>query len=218
MPKRMLTGTVVSDKNDKTVVVKVERKVKHPLYGKIIRRSKKYHAHDEDNVVKEGDTVRIEECAPISKLEDAGRSGRSVGARSRLARSRNEEELIHDPDADPISMSLTTAAPSAFSASRCWAVPSAAIAGVGDIIVVSDQGSAAARQGEEGRRASRRHRSHRQGHPPRRWLGDPLRRQRRRADQQERGADRHPYLRPGGARTARARSYMKIISLAPEVL
>jgi small subunit ribosomal protein S17 len=67
MPKRILTGTVVSDKNDKTVVVKVERKVKHPLYGKIIRRSKKYHAHDEANGAKEGQTVRIEECAPISK-------------------------------------------------------------------------------------------------------------------------------------------------------
>jgi len=69
MPKRVLTGTVVSDKTDKTVVVLVERKVKHPLYGKIIRRSKKYHAHDEANVYKEGQTVRIEECAPISKLK-----------------------------------------------------------------------------------------------------------------------------------------------------
>lgn len=69
MPKRILTGTVVSDKTDKTVVVKVERKVKHPLYGKIIRRSKKYHAHDEANIWKEGQTVRIEECAPISKLK-----------------------------------------------------------------------------------------------------------------------------------------------------
>ena len=68
MPKRVLTGTVVSDKTDKTVVVKVERKVKHPLYGKIIRRSKKYHAHDEGNVFKTGEMVRIEECAPISKL------------------------------------------------------------------------------------------------------------------------------------------------------
>jgi small subunit ribosomal protein S17 len=67
MPKRILTGTVVSDKNDKTVVVKVERKVKHPLYGKIIRRSKKYHAHDEANQAKEGQIVRIEECAPISR-------------------------------------------------------------------------------------------------------------------------------------------------------
>ena len=69
MPQRVLTGTVVSDKTDKTVVVKVERKVKHPLYGKIIRRSKKYHAHDEGNVFKEGEVVRIEECAPISKLK-----------------------------------------------------------------------------------------------------------------------------------------------------
>ena len=69
MPKRILTGTVVSDKTDKTVVVKVERKVKHPLYGKIIRRSKNYHAHDEANSFKEGQTVRIEECAPISKLK-----------------------------------------------------------------------------------------------------------------------------------------------------
>ena len=69
MPKRVLTGIVVSDKTEKTVVVKVERKVKHPLYGKIIRRSKKYHAHDEGNVFKEGETVRIEECAPLSKLK-----------------------------------------------------------------------------------------------------------------------------------------------------
>ena len=69
MPKRILIGTVVSDKTDKTVVVKVERKVKHPLYGKIIRRSKKYHAHDEANAMREGDIVRIEECAPVSKLK-----------------------------------------------------------------------------------------------------------------------------------------------------
>jgi small subunit ribosomal protein S17 len=69
MPKRVLTGTVVSDKTDKTVVVKVERKVRHPLYGKIIRRSKKYHAHDEANVFKTGEVVRIEECKPISKLK-----------------------------------------------------------------------------------------------------------------------------------------------------
>ena len=69
MPKRVLTGTVVSDKGDKTIVVKVERKVKHPLYGKIIRRSKKYHAHDADNAFKAGETVRIEETAPISKLK-----------------------------------------------------------------------------------------------------------------------------------------------------
>ncbi|AEI37592.1 MAG: 30S ribosomal protein S17 [Zymomonas mobilis subsp. pomaceae] len=69
MPKRVLTGTVVSDKTDKTVVVLIERKVKHPLYGKIIRLSKKYHAHDEQNAYHEGETVRIEECAPVSKLK-----------------------------------------------------------------------------------------------------------------------------------------------------
>ena len=69
MPKRVLTGTVVSDKGDKTVVVRVERKEKHPLYGKIIRRSKKYHAHDDANEYREGETVRIEETAPISKLK-----------------------------------------------------------------------------------------------------------------------------------------------------
>ena len=69
MPKRVLTGTVVSDKTDKTVVVKVERKVKHPMYGKIIRRSKKYHAHDEANTYKSGDVAKIIECAPKSKLK-----------------------------------------------------------------------------------------------------------------------------------------------------
>ena len=69
MPKRVLTGTIVSDKTDKTVVVRVERRVKHPLYGKIIKRSKKYHAHDEDNSFKTGETVRIEETRPISKTK-----------------------------------------------------------------------------------------------------------------------------------------------------
>ena len=69
MPKRVLTGLIVSDKGNKTVVVNVERKVKHPLYGKIIRRSKKYHAHDESNEYKQGETVPIEETAPISKLK-----------------------------------------------------------------------------------------------------------------------------------------------------
>ncbi|RDC60278.1 30S ribosomal protein S17 [Alteripontixanthobacter maritimus] len=69
MPKRIMTGTVTSDKTNKTVTVKVERKVKHPLYGKIIRRSKKYHAHDETNEYVIGDTVRIEETKPISKTK-----------------------------------------------------------------------------------------------------------------------------------------------------
>ena len=69
MPKRVLTGTIVSDKGDKTVVVRVERRVKHPLYGKIIKLSKKYHAHDEGNAFKLGEQVRIQECAPLSKLK-----------------------------------------------------------------------------------------------------------------------------------------------------
>jgi small subunit ribosomal protein S17 len=69
MPKRVLTGTVVSDKGDKTIVVRVERRVKHPLYGKIIKLSKKYHAHDAANEFRVGEIVRIEECAPISKLK-----------------------------------------------------------------------------------------------------------------------------------------------------
>ena len=67
MPKRVLTGRVVSDKMDKTVTVLVERRVMHPLYKKFIRRSKKYAAHDEANLCKEGDLVQIEECPPISK-------------------------------------------------------------------------------------------------------------------------------------------------------
>ena len=67
MPKRVLQGTVVSDKNDKTVVVKVERRFTHPLSKKTVRRSKKYKAHDESNQFKIGDTVFIQESAPISK-------------------------------------------------------------------------------------------------------------------------------------------------------
>jgi small subunit ribosomal protein S17 len=67
MPKRVLQGTVVSDKNEKTVVVRVERRFTHPLLKKTIRRSKKYHAHDEGNAHKVGDTVFIEETKPISK-------------------------------------------------------------------------------------------------------------------------------------------------------
>ena len=67
MPKRILRGTVVSDKNDKTIVVEVERRYTHPLLKKTVRRSKKYHAHDEANTFKVGDQVQIEESAPISK-------------------------------------------------------------------------------------------------------------------------------------------------------
>jgi small subunit ribosomal protein S17 len=69
MPKRILTGTVISDKGDKTVVVRVERRFAHPLLQKTVRRSKKYHAHDETNQYKVGDQVHIQETRPISKLK-----------------------------------------------------------------------------------------------------------------------------------------------------
>ena len=67
MPKRILQGTVVSDKNDKTIVVKVERRFTHPLFKKTVRRSKNYKAHDEANACKVGDRVSIQESRPISK-------------------------------------------------------------------------------------------------------------------------------------------------------
>ncbi len=66
MPRRILQGVVVSDKMDKTVTVQVERRFKHPLYKKFIRRSKKYAAHDETNAIKVGDVVKIQECRPMS--------------------------------------------------------------------------------------------------------------------------------------------------------
>ena len=64
---RILTGIVTSDKADKTITVKVERKVKHPLYGKVVKRATKVHAHDEENLASIGDIVSVKECRPISK-------------------------------------------------------------------------------------------------------------------------------------------------------
>jgi len=69
MPKRILQGTVVSDKNDKTIVVLVERRFTHPVLKKTVRQTKRYHAHDEANAAKVGDVVSIQECRPISKLK-----------------------------------------------------------------------------------------------------------------------------------------------------
>jgi small subunit ribosomal protein S17 len=100
MPKRVLTGTVVSDKADKTVVVRVERRVKHPLYGKIIKLSKKYHAHDEGNAFKAGELVRIEECAPVSKLKSwtvLDRVGEAPVEVAEIA----ETDLKPKPDVEP---------------------------------------------------------------------------------------------------------------------
>ena len=96
MPKRILEGVVVSDKGDKTVVVKVERTFLHPVMKKTVRRSKKYHAHDEGNAYKAGEIVRIVECAPKSKLktwEVAAQGAPGFGL-------SDPEGLNHDPDAD----------------------------------------------------------------------------------------------------------------------
>ena len=91
MPKRVLTGTVVSDKADKTVVVRVERRVKHPLYGKIIKLSKKYHAHDEGNAYREGERCASRRCAPISKLKTWTVLDRVGAARRRRGQARRAE-------------------------------------------------------------------------------------------------------------------------------
>jgi small subunit ribosomal protein S17 len=99
MPKRVLTGTVVSDKGDKTIVVRVERRVKHPLYGKIIRLSKKYHAHDAANGFHVGEIVRIEECAPISKLKTWTVVDR-IGTAKAATIEISEPEALN-PDAAP---------------------------------------------------------------------------------------------------------------------
>lgn len=83
MPRRVLTGRVTSDKMDKTITVLVDRRVMHPMYKKFIRRSKKYAAHDEENICKVGDSVRIVECAPISRRKTwtvISRNGEAVGA------------------------------------------------------------------------------------------------------------------------------------------
>ena len=107
MPKRVLTGRVTSDKMDKTVTVLVERRVMHPLYKKFIRRSKKYAAHDEANLCKEGDTVRIEECPPFSKRKTwlvIERNGKGLGA---AAASDDAPEMLPEtmvaasPEAEP---------------------------------------------------------------------------------------------------------------------
>ncbi len=82
MPRRVLNGRVTSDKMDKTITVLVDRRVMHPLYKKFIRKSKKYAAHDEENVCKIGDLVRIQECAPISKRKTwtlLERNGSGIG-------------------------------------------------------------------------------------------------------------------------------------------
>ena len=103
MPKRMLQGTVVSDKQDKTVIVRVERRFTHPVLKKTVRRSKKYHAHDETNEFSVGDIVWLEEHRPISKLKRwtvvRGEKRAKSLARA-LKRKGKRKRCIDDPDAD----------------------------------------------------------------------------------------------------------------------
>jgi len=97
MPKRVLTGVVVSDKADKTVTVRVERRVMHPVYKKFISRSKKYAAHDETNAYKTGDMVRIEECRPISKSKRWIVLGGDGPTQRREAAAPTKEEVAPAP-------------------------------------------------------------------------------------------------------------------------
>ena len=89
MSKRVLKGKVVSSKSNKTIVVEVVRKFQHPFFGKVISRTKKYHAHDEKNKFKEGDTVQITECAPISKKKNLGGNGEMIQNHTELTVADN---------------------------------------------------------------------------------------------------------------------------------
>jgi small subunit ribosomal protein S17 len=104
MSKRVLQGVVVSDAGDKTVIVRVERRVMHPVYKKFVTHSKKYAAHDENNNYRKGDTVRIEESRPISKRKCwvvLGAPSDAAGRRSaRVAAEASAETGLQDPTAE----------------------------------------------------------------------------------------------------------------------
>ena len=165
MPKRVLQGVVVSDKNDKTVVVKVERRFTHPVYKKSIRRSKKYPAHDEANLFKVGDTVVIEECRPISKRKrwEVLWRGRRRGPQSRLApetaRRKEQAAMIQ------MQTNLDVADNSGARRVQCIKVLGGSkrkYAGVGDIIVVSVKEAIPRGRVKKGDVHEGRHRPHRQ--------------------------------------------------------
>jgi small subunit ribosomal protein S17 len=93
---RLLTGVVISDKADKTITVKVERKVRHPLYGKIMKRTTKVHAHDESNAASTGDIVTVKECRPISKTKTwVLVTDQEMAATSSVV---NDEEVLEETD------------------------------------------------------------------------------------------------------------------------
>lgn len=107
MPRRIMEGTVVSDKQDKTVIVRVTRRVKDKLYGKFITKSAKFAAHDEDNKCVEGDTVRIEECRPISKnkswrvMVEGEKPTEKKAAPKKTAAKKTEDKKADDKKAAP---------------------------------------------------------------------------------------------------------------------
>jgi small subunit ribosomal protein S17 len=94
MPKRILQGVVVSDAGDKTIIVRVERRVMHPVYKKFVTRSKKYAAHDETNRFHAGDAVQIEESRPISKRKSWVVLGEASGVAPGLARRRERAAVV----------------------------------------------------------------------------------------------------------------------------
>ena len=116
MPRRILQGTVVSDKSDKTVVVKVERSVQHPLYKKFIRRSKKYHAHDPDNRFKTGDVVKIRECRPISRTTLRRRCTGNSSIVTGTARSPMKSSSVNPSSSRPIALTCGSRHPERSSA------------------------------------------------------------------------------------------------------
>jgi small subunit ribosomal protein S17 len=145
MPKRMLQGVVVSDKQDKTVVVKVERRFMHPVYKKTVRRSKKYHAHDENNEFKVGDVVSIEECRPISKLKRwavAQRRAASPEAKASFRRSMRAAGpsggVAHDSDATNLDVADNSGARRVMCI-KVLGGSKRKYATVGDVIVVSSR-------------------------------------------------------------------------------
>ena len=185
---------------DKTVTVLVDRRVMHPLYKKFIRRSKKYAAHDEANLCKIGDMVRIEECPPISKRKTwlvVERNGAPL--LSARAAAEGSGGMIR------VETNLEVADNSGARRVQCIKVLGGSkrkTASVGDVIVVSIK--EAIPRGKVKKGDVHQAVIVRTAFPVRRADGtrDPLRPQRRGADQQAARADRHPHLRPGGARAA----------------
>jgi small subunit ribosomal protein S17 len=169
MPRRVLTGRVTSDKMDKTITVLVDRRVMHPLYKKFIRRSKKYAAHDEANICKIGDMVRIEECPPISKRKTW------TGDRAQRRDWLGAPETPSPPAPAPRIRRKGAEHDHRRIQPRCRRqfrrAPRAVHQGAGRLQAQDrfgrrrdrgvDQGSDSARQGEEGRRAPGGDRAHR---------------------------------------------------------